>query len=223
VILLIIILGFLNYFKPIEKLKIRNSLFEEVSILNFDGQKFRDLNKNNLLDIYEDHRLSSELRAEDLISKMKLEEKVGQMFHPPFTLKPDIWMLIYEIAIRGNVSTDSQILFDHITHYNLYGNPSPEELANKINHFQKIASRTRLGIPVTISSDPIHEVPRGGGVASFSVDGFSKWPSQLGFAATNNPLIIQNFAEIVKGRVFGSWNKNCPSSDVRFGNRTKVG
>ena len=92
VILLIIILGFLNYFKPIEKLKIRNSLFEEVSILNFDGQKFRDLNKNNLLDIYEDHRLSSELRAEDLISKMKLEEKVGQMFHPPFTLKPDIWM-----------------------------------------------------------------------------------------------------------------------------------
>lgn len=197
-ILLIIILGFLNYFKPIEKLKIRNSLFEEVSILNFDGQKFRDLNKNNLLDIYEDHRLSSELRAEDLISKMKLEEKVGQMFHPPFTLKPDIWMLIYEIAIRGNVSTDSQILFDHITHYNLYGNPSPEELANKINHFQKIASRTRLGIPVTISSDPIHEVPRGGGVASFSVDGFSKWPSQLGFAATNNPLIIQNFAEIVK-------------------------
>ena len=198
VILLIIILGFLNYFKPIEKLKIRNSLFEEVSILNFDGQKFRDLNKNNLLDIYEDHRLSSELRAEDLISKMKLEEKVGQMFHPPFTLKPDIWMLIYEIAIRGNVSTDSQILFDHITHYNLYGNPSPEELANKINHFQKIASRTRLGIPVTISSDPIHEVPRGGGVASFSVDGFSKWPSQLGFAATNNPLIIQNFAEIVK-------------------------
>ena len=198
VILLIIILGFLNYFKPIEKLKIRNSLFEEVSILNFDGQKFRDLNKNNLLDIYEDHRLSSELRAEDLISKMKLEEKVGQMFHPPFTLKPDIWMLIYEIAIRGNVSTDSQILFDHITHYNLYGNPSPEELANKINHFQKIASRTRLGIPVTISSDPIHEVPRGGGVASFSVDGFSKWPSQLGFAATNNPLIIHNFAEIVK-------------------------
>ena len=129
---------------------------------------------------------------------MKLEEKVGQMFHPPFTLKPDIWMLIYEIAIRGNVSTDSQILFDHITHYNLYGNPSPEELANKINHFQKIASRTRLGIPVTISSDPIHEVPRGGGVASFSVDGFSKWPSQLGFAATNNPLIIHNFAEIVK-------------------------
>ena len=117
------------------------------------------------------------------------------MFHPPFTLKPDIWMLIYEIAIRGNKSTEAQILFDNISHFNLYGNPSPTELANKINHFQEIASRSRLGVPITISSDPIHEVPKGGGVASFSVDGFSKWPSQLGFAATNNSLIIENFAQ----------------------------
>jgi beta-glucosidase len=129
---------------------------------------------------------------------MTIEEKVGQMFHPPFTLKPDIWMLIYEIAIRGNKSTEAQILFDNISHFNLYGNPSPAELANKINHFQEIASRSRLGIPVTISSDPIHEVPKGGGVASFSVDGFSKWPSQLGFAATNDSSIIENFAQIVK-------------------------
>ena len=129
---------------------------------------------------------------------MTIEEKVGQMFHPPFTLKPDIWMLIYEIAIRGNKSTEAQILFDNISHFNLYGNPSPAELANKINHFQEIASRSRLGVPITISSDPIHEVPKGGGVASFSVDGFSKWPSQLGFAATNDSLIIENFAHIVK-------------------------
>jgi beta-glucosidase len=129
---------------------------------------------------------------------MTIEEKVGQMFHPPFTLKPDIWMLIYEIAIRGNKSTEAQILFDNISHFNLYGNPSPAELANKINHFQEIASRSRLGVPITISSDPIHEVPKGGGVASFSVDGFSKWPSQLGFAATNDSLIIENFAQIVK-------------------------
>ena len=55
-----------------------------------------------------------------------------------------------------------------------------------------------MGIPITISSDPIHEVPKGGGVASFSVDGFSKWPSQLGFAATNNPSIVKKFGEIAK-------------------------
>ena len=196
--LLLIFLGFINYLKPLEKLKIKNSLYDEVKILKIDGEIFRDLNKNNSLDIYEDHRLDSKLRSDDLLNKMTIEEKVGQMFHPPFTLKPDIWMLVYEIAIRGNKSTEAQILFDNISHFNLYGNPSPAELANKINHFQEIASRSRLGVPITISSDPIHEVPKGGGVASFSVDGFSKWPSQLGFAATNDSLIIENFAQIVK-------------------------
>ena len=196
--LLLIFLGFINYLKPLEKLKIKNSLYDEVKTLKIDGEIFSDLNKNNSLDIYEDHRLDSKLRSDDLLNKMTIEEKVGQMFHPPFTLKPDIWMLIYEIAIRGNKSTEAQILFDNISHFNLYGNPSPAELANKINHFQEIASRSRLGVPITISSDPIHEVPKGGGVASFSVDGFSKWPSQLGFAATNDSLIIENFAQIVK-------------------------
>ena len=188
----------LKYFKPVEKIKIKSSLYDEVKILNIDGKTFRDLNKNNKLDIYEDHRLSAVKRSEDLIDKMHLEEKIGQMFHPPFILRPDIWMFIYEMAIRGNKSTESQILFDNISHFNLYGNPSPLELAEQINNFQKLAARTRLGIPITISSDPIHEVPKGGGVASFSLDGFSKWPSQLGFAATNNPEIIQNFAEIAK-------------------------
>jgi len=197
-LVLLIFLGFIDYLKPLEKLKIKNSLYDEVKILRIDGEIFRDLNKNNSLDVYEDHRLDSKLRSDDLLNKMTIEEKVGQMFHPPFTLKPDIWMLIYEIAIRGNKSTEAQILFDNISHFNLYGNPSPAELANKINHFQEIASRSRLGVPITISSDPIHEVPKGGGVASFSVDGFSKWPSQLGFAATNDSLIIENFAQIVK-------------------------
>jgi beta-glucosidase len=188
----------LDYLNPIEKIKIKNAQYEDVKFLNVDGYEFRDLNKNNILDAYEDHRLDSKVRTEDLLKKMTLEEKAGQMFHPPFTLNPDIWMLIYEIAIRGNQLTESQILFDNISHFNLYGNPSPENLAKEINNFQRVASKTRLGIPVTISSDPIHEVPKGGGVASFSVDGFSKWPSQLGFAATNDPAIVKEFAEIAK-------------------------
>jgi len=195
---LLIFFVLINYFKPVEKIKINQSTYKEVSILNIEGEKFRDLNKNYKLDIYEDHRIDSVKRSEDLVNQMSLEEKIGQMFHPPFILKPDLLMFLYEIAIRGNKLTESQILFNHISHFNLYGNPSPEELAKKINELQKIASRTRLGIPITISSDPIHEVPKGGGVASFSIDGFSKWPSQLGFAATNNPLVVKKFGEIAK-------------------------
>ena len=197
-LLLASVFALLNLYKPLQKLKVNKSLVGEVNLIKSDSHTFRDLNKNNLLDVYEDHRLPSKIRANDLLDRMTIEEKVGQMFHPPFTLSPDLLMLVYEIAIRGNKLTEAKIVLDNITHFNLYGNPSPTELAKRINYFQKIASKTRLGVPVTISSDPIHEVPKGGGVASFSVDGYSKWPSQLGFAATNDPSIIQNFAEIAR-------------------------
>ena len=205
-----------NLYKPLQKNKVNKSLADEVTLLKSDGLTFRDLNKNNLLDAYEDHRLSSEIRVNDLLARMTTEEKVGQMFHPPFTLNPDLLMLIYEIAIRGNKLTEAKIVFDNITHFNLYGNPSPSELAKKINYFQQIASKTRLGIPITISSDPIHEVPKGGGVASFSVDGYSKWPSQLGFAATNDPSIIQNFAEIARDEYLATGIRTAlhPMSDL---------
>ena len=197
-IAIVLIYASVNYLKPFERIKVNNSLYDDVQILTIDKQDFRDLNKNNILDIYEDHRLDAQTRTNDLLSKMSIEEKVGQMFHPPFILKPDLLMFLYEVAIRGNKLTETHIVEDNITHFNLYGNPSPFELGSEINHLQKIASRTRLGIPITISSDPIHEVPKGGGVASFSVDGFSKWPSQLGFAATQDSGLVEKFAEIVR-------------------------
>ena len=187
-----------NYFKPFEKISNLKSLYGEVKILVIDNQEFRDLNKNGILDKYEDRRLAADIRSDDLLSKMTIDEKIGQMFHPPFILKPDLLMFLYEIAIRGNKLTETQILQENITHFNLYGNPNPYVLGRKINKLQKIASKTRLGIPITISSDPIHEVSKGGGIASFSVDGFSKWPSQLGFAATQDSEVVIEFAEIVK-------------------------
>ena len=197
-IAIVLIYASVNYLKPFERIKVNNSLYDDVQILTIDKQDFRDLNKNNILDIYEDHRLDAQTRTNDLLSKMSIEEKVGQMFHPPFILKPDLLMFLYEVAIRGNKLTETHIVEDNISHFNLYGNPSPFELGSEINHLQKIASRTRLGIPITISSDPIHEVPKGGGIASFSVDGFSKWPSQLGFAATQDSGLVKRFAEIVR-------------------------
>ena len=88
-----------NLYKPLQKNKVNKSLTDEVTLLKSDGLTFRDLNKNNLLDIYEDHRLPSEIRVNDLLARMTTEEKVGQMFHPPFTLKPDLLMLIYRMIV----------------------------------------------------------------------------------------------------------------------------
>jgi len=170
----------------------------EVKTLYIDGMSFRDLNKNNQLDRYEDYRLDTTHRVEDLLSQMTLEEKVGMLFHPPVTINPDWMFRLYSLFVDGGKLTESEIVNQHINHFNLYGNPKPEKLAARLNKIQKIASRSRLGIPVTISSDPIHEVPNGGGVASFSLDGFSKWPSQLGLAASQDPDLVKQFAEIAR-------------------------
>ena len=187
-----------HIYQPISRINLYFSQFENVQTIYKDDYLFRDLNKNQQLDIYEDARVSIELRVNDLLSQMTIEEKVGLMFHPPFTVNPGIGMRIYEILIRGNQFTESHIIKKNINHFNLYGNPDPVKLAKRINQLQNYAARSRLGIPLTISSDPIHEVERGGGIASFSVQGFSKWPSQLGLAATRDVELVKKFADIAR-------------------------
>ena len=199
VLLFLISVLIVNFiFSPIERVIYLAKLKPEVKTLDIDGMSFRDLNKNNKLDRYEDYRLDTAQRVEDLISQMTLEEKVGTLFHPPVTINPDWMFRLYSLFVDGGKLTESEIINQHINHFNLYGNPKPERLAKRLNNLQKIASRSRLGIPVTISSDPIHEVPNGGGVASFSLDGFSKWPSQLGLAASQDPNLVKQFAEIAR-------------------------
>ncbi len=187
-----------HIYQPINRINLYFSQFENVQTIYKDDYLFRDLNKNQQLDIYEDARVSIELRVNDVLSQMTIEEKVGLMFHPPFTVNPGIGMRIYEILIRGNQFTESHIIKKNINHFNLYGNPDPVKLAKRINQLQNYAARSRLGIPLTISSDPIHEVERGGGIASFSVQGFSKWPSQLGLAATRDAELVKKFADIAR-------------------------
>ena len=50
-----------------------------VSILEEDGLRFKDLDKNGTLDPYEDWRLSPEKRTADLLSRMSVDEKIGFM------------------------------------------------------------------------------------------------------------------------------------------------
>ena len=80
ILILILWISF-NFFKPIEKIKIKYSVNDPVQILKIDGKSFRDLNKNNKLDIYEDYRLDSIIRSEDLLDQMNLEEKILEMMN----------------------------------------------------------------------------------------------------------------------------------------------
>jgi len=53
----------------------------KATVLTKDGLKFRDLNKNGILDRYEDWRLPVEQRIADLLARMTVEEKTGLMIH----------------------------------------------------------------------------------------------------------------------------------------------
>ena len=204
------------YLKPISKINALLNQKSEASILIVDELEFKDLNKNRQLDVYEDYRKTALERSNDLLSQMTLEEKVGQMFHPPVMIKPDPMFRAFLEAMSDGISIEEFISVKHLSHFNFYGEASPKEIAKRLNELQKIAEKTRLGIPVTFSSDPIHEVPRGGGIAAFSLDGFSKWPSQLGFAATRDSNLIYEFGQVASAeyRAVGFRTGLHPMSDL---------
>ena len=49
------------------------------AVLTVDGRRFRDANGSGRVDRYEDWRLPVDVRVDDLVSRMTLEEKAGLM------------------------------------------------------------------------------------------------------------------------------------------------
>ena len=204
------------FLKPISKIKAslaQTSISEPITV---DGEVFRDLNRNGSLDPYEDYRVATTDRVEDLLGQMTLEEKVGQMFHPPVLIEPDPLFRVFLEAMNAGTSIEELISRKSLTHFNFYGGASPENIAKRLNELQRIAERTRLGIPLSISSDPVHEVPRGGGIASFTLGGVSKWPSQLGFAAGRDASMLEAFGKVAAAeyRAMGFTTALHPMSDM---------
>ena len=204
------------FLKPISKMKASLAQASIATPIKVDGEAFRDLNRNGSLDPYEDYRIAAADRVEDLLSQMTLEEKVGQMFHPPVLIEPDPLFRVFLEAMNAGTSIEELISRKSLTHFNFYGSASPENIAKRLNELQQIAERTRLGIPLSISSDPVHEVPRGGGIASFTLDGVSKWPSQLGFAAGRDASMLEAFGKIAAAeyRAMGFTTALHPMSDM---------
>ena len=204
------------FLKPISKMKASLAQASIATPIKVDGEAFRDLNRNGSLDPYEDYRIAAADRVEDLLSQMTLEEKVGQMFHPPVLIEPDPLFRVFLEAMNAGTSIEELISRKSLTHFNFYGGASPDNIAKRLNELQQIAERTRLGIPLSISSDPVHEVPRGGGIASFTLDGVSKWPSQLGFAAGRDASMLEAFGKIAAAeyRAMGFTTALHPMSDM---------
>ncbi len=160
-----------------------------------DGLPFRDLNGNGELDPYEDPRVPIEDRVADLLARMTLEEKAAQLFHQGLVV-PDDSAVTDEPDAMTQVSTRGLVELG-LTHFNVYWTPGPQALAEWHNRMQEAAEATRLGIPITISSDPRHGLGSNP-ATSMAGSGFSKWPDPIGLAATRDEGLVREFADVVR-------------------------
>jgi beta-glucosidase len=181
-------------------------LFPRSQNLVVEGIKFRDLNKNGRLDVYEDNRQSIDDRVDDLISQMTIEEKAGSMFINMIgmTNKGNLLELpiissnpLFFLLSMVFPSSSEMIIKKHMNSFNIIDSYPANILARYNNNIQKIAERTRLGIPITIASDPRHGSDNNIG-ASVYTSSFSQWPNSLGLAATRDTSLTRDFADIAR-------------------------
>ena len=145
----------------------------QTPILEVDGLTFKDLNKNGILDDYEDWRLSSIERARDLIEKMDHEEKIAQMIHITLYSPQEQWFSGQNVgfALAYNYLADG-----------------PREAAEATNRLQMFSESSRWGIPLIISMDSIMGVSW--------VKGATLYPDQLGLGATGDAELVRRLNDM---------------------------
>ena len=159
---------------------------------------YRDLNKNGKMDVYEDSTQSPDDRAADLIKQMTLEEKAGSMFIAGTRInddgslddKPTTGM--FARMPQANKLIDDK----KINHINFWQAPTTKPLATWVNNVQRAAEKSRLGIPVSIASDPRHYFSNN--IFAMAANKFSQWPEQLGFAAIDDTALTRKFGDIAR-------------------------
>ncbi|MFD3694887.1 glycoside hydrolase family 3 protein [Streptomyces sp. NPDC058646] len=166
-----------------------------------DGTPFRDLNGNGVMEPYEDPRLPVPERVADLLRRMTLEEKAGLLFQTMVTIEPDGSLVEPGPGAPDDdpmrASTSAMVTGRLMNHFNLFGAAAPRRMAEWNNRLQDLAATTRLGIPVTVSTDP-----RNGFVdnpaASAQTEGFSLWPEPPGLAAVGDEELVRRHADVVR-------------------------
>lgn len=164
------------------------------NVITVDGLRFKDLNRNGKLEPYEDWRLPAAARSRDLVSKMTLEEKAGAMVHatPPSAGELPGGGATWDMAGLGQMIGQQAIN----SFINRLSGP-PASLAEQANQAQIAAEKSRLGIPVSFSSDPRNHFQATGG-ASVDSSGFSQWPESTGLAAIGDAALVRRFGDIAR-------------------------
>lgn len=176
-----------------------------VAVIDVDGLKFKDLDRNGGLTPYEDWRRTPDERAADLVSRMTLEEKAGLMVGPTLPMGPD--GAVNESARPmqnpfGGPSwtlpgTSEALLRLHIRQFIDRVNAPARTIVRWHDAVQEIAESSRLGIPAFFVTNPRNHL---GGEAVVGIaeagGSFSQWPGTLGLAATRDMALIETFGRI---------------------------
>lgn len=189
-----------------------------VKILSQKGRPFKDLNRNGQVDPYEDWRLSAEERARDLASRLSIEQICG--------------LMIYSSAqqIEDTILTAKQMEFlreDHVRHVLVAAISSPGVGASWANAVQAFCEAEPFGIPANNSTDPRNYTNGKANTSTynpepdgeFDPDGsssISRWPREIGMAATFDMDVIRSHGEIVSReyRALGITTALSPQIDV---------
>jgi beta-glucosidase len=127
---------------------------------------------------YENANLSVRKRVTDLLSRMTLEEKIGQMTQ----------------AERQNVGTNGEKVTSDLLGSVLSGGGSvptpntPKAWADMVDSYQKAALATRLHIPILYGIDTVH----GDG----NMYGATVFPHNIGLGATRDPNLVRRVEHI---------------------------
>lgn len=169
---------------------------KKVPTLKIGALIFRDLNRNGKLDPYEDWRQRVDVRTRDLVGRMTLEEKAGTMMHG--TLRTDGQLGSIGAGTRYDLAATRRAIEEaKVSSFITRLRATPRELAEQSNLLQELAESSRLGIPLTISTDPRHHFQYVLG-ASESGNGFSQWPETLGLAAIGDPALTRRFGDVAR-------------------------
>ncbi|MFG3253413.1 glycoside hydrolase family 3 protein [Streptomyces sp. NPDC048172] len=140
---------------------------------------------------YKDDRLSTGERVSDLLSRMTLDEKLGQMTQ----------------AERGALAPQQEDLAKYGIGSVLSGGGStpatntPAAWADMYDSFQRTALSTRLGIPMIYGADAVH--------GHNNVKGATIFPHHIGLGATRDPGLTEKIGRTTAKEMAGTgvdWN-----------------
>jgi beta-glucosidase len=166
-----------------------------VTIIEDDGYAFKDLNKNGVLDTYEDWRLADDVRAESLANMMAADGRAG--------IEAISGLMLYSshTAVRTEEiapATLTALTNEHLRHVLVTQIGSPSIAATWSNNVQIYCEGVEYGIPANNSSDPRHAVSSSNMEYEIGSTGaLSQWPSSIGLAATFDTDLVKEAGKIV--------------------------